>query len=383
LRTRSPYLDDRSRLLSGALSLALLATAVGVPDSLFSRADATVDTVHAVAITVSEMDTALDFYTGVLPFQVESDVEVIGDDVERFFGVFGVRARIATLRLGDERIELVDFLAPEGREVPVDSRSNDLWFQHVAIVVSDMARAYQRLRDHHVTHASTGPQRLPDWNPNAGGIEAFYFKDPDGHALEIIYFPPGKGDERWQGRDELFLGIDHTAIVVANTERSLGFYRDVLGFTVAGTSENYGTEQEHLNNVFGAHLLITGLRAPNGGPGVEFLEYLAPSDGRARPTDAGNDLVHWRVVTLVDDIDELVTSLEQRRSRNVSTGLVAPISGDLGFRSGISVRDPDGHVVTFLQGLGEHDDRAARPDRSADLTNRHGVSSRRGKEGTR
>ena len=134
-------------------------------------------------------------------------------------GVFGLRARIARLRLGDEEIELIDFLAPEGRPIPADSRSNDRWFQHVAIIVSDMDAAYALLRQHDVQHASSGPQTLPDWNPNAGGIKAFYFKDPDGNHLEILQFPPGKGDPRWQAEDRLFLGIDHTAIVVDDTER--------------------------------------------------------------------------------------------------------------------------------------------------------------------
>jgi hypothetical protein len=70
---------------------------------------------------------------------------------------------------------------------------------------------------------------------------------------------------------------------------------------VKGTSENFGFEQEHLNNVFGAHLLITGLRAPHG-PGVEFLEYLAPSGGRPAPTDTrANDLWFWQINLQSDD----------------------------------------------------------------------------------
>ena len=93
--------------------------------------------------------------------------------------------RTARLRLGSEHIELTEYLAPAGRKIPEDSRSNDSWFQHIAIIVSDMDRAYQRLRQHKVRHASPGPQRLPDWNANAGGIKAFYFKDPDGHVWEI------------------------------------------------------------------------------------------------------------------------------------------------------------------------------------------------------
>ena len=94
--------------------------------------------------------------------------------------------------------------------------------------------------------------------------------------------------------DALFLGIDHTAIVVADTEVNLRFYRGTLGLRVAGESENHGPEQEHLNQASGARVRITGLRVPNG-PGVEFLEYLTPRDGRPVPVDArANDLVKWK-----------------------------------------------------------------------------------------
>lgn len=111
----------------------------------------------------------------------------------------------------------------------------------------------------------TGPQTLPVWNTNAAGIRAFYFKDPEDHVLEVIGYPPGKGDPRWQiAGTNLFLGIDHTAIVVSDTARSLAFYVGTLGLRVAGASENWGTEQEHLNQVFGARVRITALRAPKG-----------------------------------------------------------------------------------------------------------------------
>jgi len=138
----------------------------------------------------------------------------------------------------------------------------------------------------------------------------------DRHVLEVIWFPPGKGNPKWQQVKSLFAGIDHTAIVVADTGASLAFYRDRLGLKIAGTSDNYGTEQEHLNNVVGAHLRITSLRAAEG-PGIEFLEYLAPRDGRPFPPDArANDLIHWQTTLLVP-------------------GLLAASR----------VRDPDGHAL--------------------------------------
>jgi catechol 2,3-dioxygenase-like lactoylglutathione lyase family enzyme len=233
--------------------------------------------------------------------------------------------------------------------MPVDSRSNDAWFQHIAIIVSDMDKAYAHLRRHKVQHASSGPQTLPDWNPNAGGIKAFYFKDPDGNHLEILEFPEGKGDPRWQADDALFLGIDHTAIVVDDTEASLAFYRDRLGLKVAGESENWGPEQERLNNVFGARLRITALRAAKG-PGIELLEYLAPGDGRPFPQDTrANDLWHWQVNLVTTNLAAATAPLRAGHASLVSPGAIDLSNNALGFHAGLMTRDPDGHAMLLLE----------------------------------
>ncbi|HSE33779.1 MAG TPA: VOC family protein [Pyrinomonadaceae bacterium] len=309
-----------------------------------------VEQVNAIGMTVSDMEASIDFYSRILSFEKVSDVEVTGEAYERLQGVFGLRMRIVRMRLGNEFIELTEYLVPKGRPVPLDSRSNDRWFQHVAIITSDMDKAYGLLRQNKVEHASTGPQRLPDWNKNAGGIKAFYFRDPDRHWLEILQFPEGKGDAKWQRKDRLFLGIDHTAIVVSNTEASLKFYRDVLGLRIAGTSENYGTEQEHLNNVFGARLRITSLRAGGGGPGIEFLEYLAPHDGRPAPSDQrANDLFHWQTTLVVNAADAFGQNLLAENFRLVSRGVVTISDGRLGFSKGLLARDPDGHVIALIE----------------------------------
>src|SRR5258708_21358098 len=243
-----------------------------------------VSPVSSPSIVVFDMDRAVAFYSQVLNFEKVSDVEVFGDDYEHLEGLFGIRMRVVRLRLGDESIDLKEFLAPQGRPMPADSRGDDRWFQHIAIIMSDMDRAYETLREHHARHASTGPQTLPAYIKGAGGIRAFYFRDPDGHFLEILQFPPDKGDPKWhRPSDRLFLGVDHTAIVVGDTEASLKFYRDTLGMRIAGESENYGPEQEHLNIVFGARLRITSMRAMDDGPGIEFLQYLGPGNRRAIP----------------------------------------------------------------------------------------------------
>ena len=306
--------------------------------------------VGPVVMTVADMDRSVEFYTRVLKFENQSDVERSGPEIDALYGVPKARVRAVDLKLGKESIELLQFIGAAGDPVPPDARSNDLSFQHVAIIVSDMDKAYAVLRQNQVQHISPYPQRLPDWNPNAAGIKAFYFRDPDGHPLEILQFPAGKGDPRWQKTDgRLFLGIDHTAIAVSSTDASLEFYRNLLGLHVAGESDNYGFEQEHLNNVFGAHLRITSLRGPSG-IGVEFLEYITPRDGRPAPTSAtAIDISHHETVLLVDDIAGVNSALSGSKNSPVSVKQIS--SSELLFHASQAelIRDPDGHQLLLLQ----------------------------------
>src|SRR5216684_2716593 len=277
------------------------------------------------------------FYTNTLPFELVSISEASTPEQDALLGLSGVKLRLAMLRLGDERITLTEHLGNKGRPIPADSQSYDHWFQHIAIVVRDMDRAYEQLRQHKVKHVSTTPQTLPVRNEAAAGIKAFYFRDPEDHVLEIIFFPPGKGDPKWQQPGtNIFLGIDHTAIVVSDTDKSLAFYRDLLGLRVAGESENYGVEQEHLNQVFGARLHITGLRAERG-PSIEFLEYITPPGGRDLAADAkSNDLLFWNTRLTVDGLAKLSAKLHESG--------VAFVSKPDSAHSQI-VRDPDGHAM--------------------------------------
>jgi catechol 2,3-dioxygenase-like lactoylglutathione lyase family enzyme len=341
----------RRKTTGDTTSAFMLVLVLGLTQFLPAAwAQALVKSVDAVGMTVSDMDRSVEFFSKVLSFEKVSDIEVAGSEYERLQGVFGARMKIVRMRLGDEVIELTEYLAPKGRPIPADSRSNDQWFQHIAIVVSDMDKAYQQLRAHKVQHTSTGPQRIPDWNKAAAGIKAFYFKDPDGHNLELIYFPSGKGNPKWQQTNgRLFWGIDHTAIAVSDTDRSLQFYRDILGMKLAGESENHGTEQEHLNNVFGSRVRISGLRAQSG-PGVEFLDYLTPTDGRPMPPDTrANDLWHWQTAIRVGRADAAAEKLKAGRGRFVSPDVTTIPDRALGISKAFLIRDPDGHGVQLIE----------------------------------
>jgi catechol 2,3-dioxygenase-like lactoylglutathione lyase family enzyme len=292
----------------------------------------------AIGLTVNNLALELNFFTNTLPFELVSISDVSGKEQDDLLALKNVKLRVATLNLGEERITLTEHLSKKGRSIPQDSRSFDRWFQHIAIVVSDMDKAYQHLLSNRVRHVSTFPQTLPEWNKEAGGIRAFYFRDPEDHVLEIIWFPPGKGNPKWQRpANKIFLGIDHTAIVVRDTDRSLAFYRDMLGLKVAGSAHNHGTEQEHLNQVFGARLQITALKADRG-PGIELLEYISPPGGRDLPEDArANDLIFWNTHIFVDDFQKIKNALKVNGVAFVSR----PSKGS----RALVFRDPDGHAL--------------------------------------
>jgi catechol 2,3-dioxygenase-like lactoylglutathione lyase family enzyme len=231
-------------------------------------------------------------------------------------------ARVTTLRLGGETVELVAYAEP-GRPYPPDSASYDLWFQHFAMVVAPMRDAYARLRaaGGWTAISTNGPQRLPE---SSGGVTAFKFRDPEGHPLELLEFPPDKVPPAWQGRHGggPCLGIDHSAIGVADTVTSVRFY-EALGFTVAARSLNQGAEQERLDDAPGAVVEVTALSIPGApGPHLELLGYRHPV-GRPAPPMRESDVAKTRLV------------LEADRT---------PGQGPLP----LSLRDPDGHGLVLV-----------------------------------
>jgi catechol 2,3-dioxygenase-like lactoylglutathione lyase family enzyme len=207
------------------------------------------------------------------------------------------------LKLGDEHIRLMQYLDIHSRPIPPDSQSNDLWFQHLAIVVSDMGRAYAHLQSVSFEPISTTPQTIPPGNKEAAYIQAFKFKDPDCHPLELIWFPSDKGQAKWhQKNNQLFLGIDHTAIAVADTEQSLQFYCDRLGMQIDGGSFNWRETQARMDGLPDAKVRITALRPIQGGLGIELLDYIEPANGRPIPSDLNDyDIANTQIELAIDD----------------------------------------------------------------------------------
>src|SRR6516164_11596559 len=263
------------RTLFGAGSLFLLL--LSCLDTGFAR-DALpggVQRVKMIGFTVANVDSEVRFFTNVLQFEKIADFRVLGSAYDKMEGVFNANMRVVRLRLGEQIVELTEYVSPPtGRPIPVPSYSNDAWFEHMAIVVRDMDAAYKILQENNVQQISANPITIPEANPGAAGIKAVKFRDPEGHDLELIYFPGGKADPAWQKpTSRLFLGLSHTAMTVDSTEKGVTFYRDLLGFDIGGVTFNTGVTQEVLDDLFNDTCLVTPMMPISQPPHIEFLDY--------------------------------------------------------------------------------------------------------------
>ncbi len=312
------------------------------------QASSQIQRIRAIAFVVSDGDRAKDFYVQALGFKVVSDRIIHDPSYCQLVGVKDTPIRVMALQLGTEILELIQYLDLLGKAIPSDSQSNDRWFQHCAIVVSDIDHAYHHLCSFPIEPISTSPQTIPPGNKEAADIQAFKFKDLDRHDLELIWFPPDKGQAKWhQSTDQLFLGIDHTAIVVNDTAQSLHFYRDLLGMNVDGGSFNWRETQARMDGLPHAQVRVTSLRPVEGGLGIELLDYLEPADGRSIPKNWGSaDIAHVQTELVVDDLQQMVDRLHQN---GVAASSIIELSSHSPYHRGYRVNDPTGHTILLIE----------------------------------
>jgi catechol 2,3-dioxygenase-like lactoylglutathione lyase family enzyme len=299
-----------------------------------------------LGLTSADADRLAEFYVAAFAARHLASEHLSGAQFERETGVSGGALR-HTLNVGGESVDILQFDTP-GRSYPHPLPPDDTTFQHFAIVVSDMDRAWARLQriQGWMPISIGGPQRLPR---SSGGVTAFKFRDPEGHPLELLAFPEQGVPPHWRTRmaqpepkplgdgrsslqpvepssdgksglqpvepssdgksglqpvepssDGIFLGIDHSAISVRDTVISRDFYR-ALGFDVTAHTLNQGAAQANLDGVPSPEVEVTALSLHASTPHLELLCYRSVARPRGR-TLAGNDVAATRVVLAAEGL---------------------------------------------------------------------------------
>ncbi len=252
----------------------------------------TLQAVTAFALVTADLTRLVRFYRDVLGFASRDEGKPINNSEMALLGLSGAGRR-QVLSLGDQILWIDQYEQP-GRPYPADSDAASLWFQHLALVVDDIHRAHGCLRG--ITPISQGgPQLLPS---SSGGVQAFKFRDPDGHPLELLRFPAGKTPAAWRDRrrldGQIGLGIDHSAISVADAEASAAFYEG-LGLGTGKRTLNEGSAQQNLDGLPGVEVAVVPMNSRGGSPHLELLGYRTPR-GQAGPAFQPNDVTATRIV---------------------------------------------------------------------------------------
>ncbi len=295
--------------------------------------------IDRITLIVSDLDRAEDDYVRTFGCRVEQRAD-IDPALTRVLCIRRARGRRSLLRLGRERIELLEFTDSAGRPYPLGSTSTDLWFQHMAIIVNDMSDAYQRVMANRRFRpiSRSGPVRLPD---SSGGVTAFKFRDNDGHPLELLALPDGRVPGQWPKVNGTgsFLGVDHTAIAVSDTASSTRFFGSVFGFSTGTRTENRGPEQADLDDVEDVHVSVTRLAPDLPAPRLELLHYHVGTRRPIPPHTASNDIVATHSAVRVASLDATAAALARCGTPLADDDLML-LHG--GIRAAL-VTGPDGH----------------------------------------
>jgi glyoxylase I family protein len=143
------------------------------------------------------------------------------------------------------------------------------------------------------------------------------------------------------------VAADHTGITVSNLERSLAFWRDLLGFEFSHQTQQGGEIAEQITGVKGSQLKLAVVKTPSGHK-IELLEYLAPADRKKdnalRPCDVG----HVHVALTVENLDAILQKIAISGWKAAGEPQSLTAGPNAGKRV-IYVRDPDGTTIEFMQ----------------------------------
>ena len=142
------------------------------------------------------------------------------------------------------------------------------------------------------------------------------------------------------------LAADHTGITVSNLERSLAFWRDVLGFELSHRVDQKGELAAEITGVPDAEISLAVLKAP--GHKIELLQYTAPADRKQHVDLRTCDVGSVHLALTVDDLDavlEKIAASGWKAGRKPQTLTTGPNAG----KRVMYVRDPDGTTIEFMQ----------------------------------
>jgi lactoylglutathione lyase len=260
-----------------------------------------------VGYFVSDLPKAISFWHDFLGFDEAYDLKKPGTD----------QVRIAFIKINDhQHIELFN----EAPTAPPNMMS------HLCFTVDDIEqmRAYLRAKGFNVKPGNGGKTRTGDY--------AFEIKDPDGMLVEFVQSLPTGMEAQAAGKfmpsTRIADAIYHIGFLVGNSEKSMAFYRDVLGFKETWRG---GRDPKVLSWI--------NMKVPDGDDYIEFMLY------SKLPATFGSEN-HTSLV--VPDAQKAMAILETRPAYKTYGKSLEAHVGVNGKRQ-VNLFDPDGTRVEIME----------------------------------
>jgi catechol 2,3-dioxygenase-like lactoylglutathione lyase family enzyme len=143
---------------------------------------------HHASFTVADMDRSVRFYRDVMGFEFMFERDVEGGYISSIVGYSPLKMKIVFLRAGEEKLELIQYLSPQG--TPQNPESYNPGTAHLAFVIDDAFEWHKKLTEAGVKIRSKEPVLVTagahkDWY-------SMYLYDPDGISIELMQ-PPQQG----------------------------------------------------------------------------------------------------------------------------------------------------------------------------------------------
>jgi catechol 2,3-dioxygenase-like lactoylglutathione lyase family enzyme len=325
----------------GLLTLGASLLRAQAPIPLASNKGAVIGTGTFTSF-VENMDRSLAFYhdafgmsVPALPKSGERPYNNPNPQLFAMFNIAGARERHQSARvLGTSiGVELMEIQNVEHQTIPM--RSQDPGTATVVFLVRDLADALTRARM--VNAAVVTPGGMPV--TSSDGAKAILIRDGDMRLIELRQ--PATAPAETESPVNIY--DLRLSIAVADLQRTIRVYRDVLGFAVEGeTPFTADAPTRALTGLAKAEVRRARIHAPGSMLWIELVEYkgVEREAHRMRIQDRGAARLQLRA----QNVDALVDSMKRAGLTVVSEGGVAvPIPPGL---KGALVADPNNFFLT-------------------------------------
>lgn len=142
----------------------------------------------------------------------------------------------------------------------------------------------------------------------------------------------------------MILSTNHTSFTVSDLDRSIAFYRDILGFELISLANREPAFAAKVTGIAGAHLKVAFIQAP--GHRIELIQYLSPPGKKLDLST--NNIGCGHLAFNVDNLAKMYAEMKEKGVQFKSQPMEIPAGPNKGGYA-VYFTDPDGVTLELIQ----------------------------------